>query len=466
MDAAPPSRNNPVSRLSRRAPPTSIIYISSMARGRPEWHPVGLMLIAAAALAGLLASNARADIGDWDWLTQYQKPNMHYGRLALKPYYKLSELYDSNIYLVPRDQRGSGQVGGGVRSSWITGNDLGLETELPWTRLSSMSLGYDFDSLLYATQPDANNTIDQAAHADYTHAGAHGLTYKAGDKYVNTTDQALSELIQRQRRWMNLAYASIDYAPVNGRLAGGVDADHETDKYLDPALGRLLNRYQEDAGFNIGYMVAPKTKAYVSYHRQIIHYTVNPAAGQSDSDNKSHSAAAGLSGELTAKIKGRVEAGMMYREYDAALFPGSSRAVRAPTVSTELTYQYDKDTKAVLNLTRLLEVSIDPSNPFYYSNSASFSFDRKFPRKVSAGIDLGVGKNQYLNSSAAVNADGGVTTGYRRDDFYQGGVRVEYDIQQWLSTGLAYVARTRNSTFTGQFNYADQVTTWNVKLQF
>ncbi|MFI5360970.1 MAG: outer membrane beta-barrel protein [Elusimicrobiota bacterium] len=426
------------------------------------------MLPAIAALSCLLAaSNARADMGDWDWLTQYrQKPNMHVGELAFHPYYKLSETYDTNIYLAPPDQLGSGQIGGGVRDSWITGNDLGFEANLPRHHSTNLSLGYDFNSQLYSNLPSVNSAIDQAAHADYSYAGAHGLTYKAGDSFLSTSDQAFSELTQRAHRWMNRAAASIDYAPERSKLTAGVDADDETDKYIDPTLGALLNRYQQDAGFSVGYMVEPKTEVYASYHRQIIHYTVNPTGGLPDSDNKSHSAAAGASGQHTNKISGRIEAGAMYRVYDAAPVSGAPRVARTPTVSTQLTYRYDKDTTAVFDVSRYLQVSIDPLNPFYYSNSAALALSHNLPRKFAVGIDLSVGKNQYVASETDVNPDGGVSTGYRRDDLYEGGLWVGYEMQLWLSARLAYDCRVRNSTLTGQYNYADQRTTWFVKATF
>jgi hypothetical protein len=403
---------------------------------------------------------APAHAGSLDWLTQYKKPNLHVGQLALHPYYKLSEIYDSNIFLVPHDLP-SGQVGGGVKSSWITRNNLGIEAVLPWQHINELSLGYDFTADAYTTEPRVNNTINQAAHADFTRTGSQGVTYRAGDQYVNTTDQAFSELISRERRWMNRVYGEVDYRPEHGRLAGGVDVSHETDKYLDPVFAAALNRYEERAGFNVGYMVQPKTKAYVSYHRGIIHYGVGPLPGQTDKNSKSHTVAGGVDGQLTPKVQGQVEAGMTYREYDEAPVSGAPRVRRASVVSTKLTYQADAYTKAVLALSRSLQESIDPSNPFYYSNNASLDVDHKFPYKFTAGINLLVGKDQYLNAQSF-----GGTTGNRRDDLYQGGVWVEYDIQQWISTGVSYVYRERNSTFTGQFNYQDNVTSWNVALKF
>ncbi|MFI5349323.1 MAG: outer membrane beta-barrel protein [Elusimicrobiota bacterium] len=418
-------------------------------------------LLAASAVSCLLASTASANLTDWNWLTQYQKPNMHYGQLALHPYYKLSEVYDSNIFLVPRDLP-SGQVGGGIHSSWITKNDLGLEANLPWQHINNLSLGYDFESDVYTTMPSLNNTINQAAHVDYVRAGAQGVTYKAGDQYVNTTDQAFSELIQRARRWSNRVYAEADYTPKNGRLAGGVTADHETDKYLDATLGAGLNRYQEDLGFNVGYMVQPKTKVYVSYLRGIIHYTVNPPPGGGpDKDNKSHTVAAGVTGQLTPKITGQVEGGMVYREYDAAPFAGGAQVERSASVSTSLTYKPDKYSNVILALSRFLQESLDPSNPFYISNNASLDLDHKFPHKVTAGINLAVGIDEYTNAQTV-----GTTTAIRRDDLYQGGAWVEYDVQQWLSTGLAYVYRERDSIFSGQFNYQESQVIWNASLKF
>jgi putative beta-barrel porin BBP2 len=415
-------------------------------------------MLAAAAISCLLASSARANLTDWDWLTQYQKPNMHYGQLALHPFYKLSEVYDSNIYLVPHDLP-SGQVGGGIQSSWITKNELGLEANLPWQHINNLALGYDFESDIYSNLPSVNNTINQAAHADYVREGSQGMTYKAGDQYVNTTDQAFSELVQRARRWMNRVYGEVDYTPSKGRLAWGVNADHEADKYIDPTIGAGLNRYQEDAGFNVGYMVQPKTKAYISYTRTIIHYTVNPVSGP-DNDNKSHTVAVGVIGQLTPKISGQVEVGDSYRVYDAAN-PGQPLIYQTPVVTTSLKWAADKYTDVTLTISRIFEESLDANNAFYYSNNAQLDVSHKFPYKFSAGIDLAAGLDQYVNAQTFLT-----TTGTRRDDLYQGGVWVEYDIQQWLSTGVAYVYRERDSTFSGQFNYQDTQVTWNASLKF
>jgi hypothetical protein len=289
------------------------------------------------------------------------------------------------------------------------------------------------------------------------------MTYKAGDQYINTTDQACSELTQRARRWLNRAYASVDYAPKNGLLVGGVDADHQTDKYLDPLLGSELNRYQEDAGFNVGYMLQPKTKVYVSYHREIIHYTVNPADGLPEKDSKSDIVAVGATGRLSPKIEGQVEVGLDYRQNDVAPVAGADRVNRTPTVLTKVTYQPEPSYDVILTLSRSFQETIYLNNAFYYANVASLELAHRFPRKVKAGANVAIGKNQYLNAEAVGLAG---VAGNRRDDLYQYGAFIEYDIQTWLSTGLAYLYNERDSTFSAQFNYQDSQVTWNASLKF
>ncbi len=418
------------------------------------------MTRAAAALLMLLSAPAHAI--NLDWLTQYKKPNIHYGQLALHPYYQLTETYDSNIYLVPRDTP-TRTVGGGVRGSWITTNELALEAVLPWRRLHNFAAGYDFEANTYTTQPELNDTINQRAHLDYVYTGAYGLTYKAGDRYENTTDQAFSQLVERNRRWMNTVYTELDYNPENGRLAGGVDASHTANKYLGPTVGRELNRYEQLVGFNVGYKIAPKTKLYTSYHRGVIHYTVHRELPDQDKNSKSHNLGFGVTGVLAPKVTGKVEGGMTYREYDEAPIGGSTRITRNFTVASDVLYKPTDRTDIGLSASRRLEESINNGgNRFYISNNVALDVKHKLPRKFSVGANLAFGLDKYPDNQTVA----GGATGTRRDDIYQGGAWLEYDIQAWLSTGIAYIFRERNSTFSGEFNYQDQRTSWNLALKF
>jgi hypothetical protein len=416
-------------------------------------------LIAAATLLSLLTPSAHA--AGWDWLTQYKKPNLHWGQLDLHPYYKFTEIYDSNIYLVPKPLNGI-SVGKGVRGSFIHRNVLGLETELPVGALNKVFAGYEAQFDKYSQEPRVNDTINQRAHLDFRHTGAYGLTVTAGDTYINTRDQAFSQLIEREARWMNTAYAAVDYRPENGRLAGGVDASHTTHKYVGPLLGGPLNRYTQRAGFNVGYMVQPKTKAYVAYHRGVTHYTVHRQLPNQDRNHKFHDVDFGVEGQLSPKIEGRAETGVTFRRYDEAPIGAATRDTKNWTVSTSLTYKPQDRTTVYLLLSRVLEESISAGNRFYISNSATLDVKHKLPYKFSVGLNGSMGIDKYPDFQTTVSG----ASGMRRDDIYQGGAWVEYDIQEWLSTGVSFIHRERFSTFPADFNYAAQQTAWNLALKF
>ncbi|MBI5246018.1 MAG: outer membrane beta-barrel protein [Elusimicrobia bacterium] len=417
------------------------------------------MIRVVTVLSIFIASTARAV--NLDWLTQYKKPNIHWGQLALHPYYQLTEVYDSNIYLVPRDEPNS-VVGGGVRGSWITKNELALEASLPWRNLHNLSAGYGVEFHSYSVDPKGNDTVNQNAHLDYSYAGAYGLTFKAGDRYLSTTDQAFSQLVDRNRRWANTVYTALDYDQENGNMAGGVDVSHTVNKYLGPAISRLLNRYSQRVGFNVGYKIQPKTKLYASYHRGVTHYTVHRQLPDQDKNSKSHDFGFGVSGVIAPKVTGQVEAGMTYRRYDESPIGAVTRETRNFTVATNLVYKPTDRTDVILALSRDLQESISAGNRFYISNSATLDVKHKLPRKFSAGVNLAFGLDKYPDSQ--ITASG--ATGSRRDDIYQGGAWVTYDIQAWLTTGLTYVYRERNSTFTRDFNYQDHQTGLNLALKF
>jgi len=417
-----------------------------------------LMIRAVAVLTFAAASSAHAV--NLDWLTQYKKPNIHYGQLALHPYYQFTEVYDTNIYLVPRETP-TRVVGGGVRGSWITKNELALEAVLPWHRLHNLAAGYAVEAHNYSTDARVNDTINQSAHLDYTYAGAYGLTFKLGDRYINTRDQAFSQLVDRDKRWSNEIYTSLDYAPERSFLVGGVDASHTVNKYLGATRARQLNRYTQRAGFNVGYMVQPKTKLYLAYHRSLTHYTVHRIFPDQDRNSKSHEFGVGLSGVIAPKVTGQVEAGMSYRKYDEAPIGGVTRETRNLTVATDLIYRPTERTDVILALSRRLQESISDTNRFYISHSATLDIKHKLPYKFSVGVNGAFGLDKYPDTQA-ING----TRGDRRDDIYQGGAWITYDIQAWLTTGLSYVYRERFSTFSGDFNYQDQQTAWNLALKF
>lgn len=417
----------------------------------PAW-PVALL----AALL-FLPSKVSADMLDvLDALSEFRKPNMRIGLMELHPYYTYSETYDSNIYLVPADHVAGFTVGGGVQSSWIHENDAGLRAQMPFSQTGKLDLGYDGDYRAYSAAPSANNAFRQKADGAYTYRDTY-LRAGIADTYLNTVDPAFSELIERQHRWENTVAANAEYGPEGGFLFAGVDAFHRIDKYLDPELAFDLNNYEEQFGFKAGYWLAPKTRVYAAYHRDIIHYT----AGR-DASSMGHLADFGIEGVIAPKISGQIQTGLEYREYDFdPLNPEITRVTRNWRVGISLTYRPQERTTVTLDLRRGLEESTFLPNRFYIATLAAIALEHKLPWKFTIGTSLSYGINKYPE---AAPLDGSVRS--RRDDLYSEEIHFRYDLQDWLYTTLSYQHRDRFSSFASTFNYDDDITTVSLGIRF
>jgi hypothetical protein len=256
-----------------------------------------------------------------------------------------------------------------------------------------------------------------------------------------------------------VANAGLEYAPEGGALFAGVDGSQTTHKYLSRTLGGLLNRYEQTAGIKAGYMVQPKTRVYVGYRRQIIHYSAGRV-----SNNKSHLAEIGIEGEIAPKVKGKISAGGQYKQYDEAPVAGQPKIARDSIVSTQLIYNPLERTNVVVTLSRAINEATFANNRFYISTVGNLAVNHRLPYKLTFGINAAVVVDKYP-VPASPTIDAAVLN--RRDDSQQGGANIDYDIQEWLKVGVGYLYRQRwSKNFTDQFNYEDHQMSVRLALAF
>lgn len=405
------------------------------------------------ALGALAWAAAPARAGLFDALAEWQRPNLHYHELALEPYYAFTQLYESNIYRAP--------AGGspGVQSSWISQSDAGLKASLPLSALHRLDLDYDFTWRGYSRQPRVNDAVIQAAGGGWTYRRPDGLGASVRDDYLNTVDPPSSELTAREKRWQNILGAQADYAAQGGRFAARLDAQHAAYKYVsdDLDLRRLLDRYEELAGGRLGWRLQPKTLAYLAYHRQVIHYTVHQAAPTKDS--RSHIFDLGLQGQLSPKVRGKLETGLTNRAYDEAVLPGGGKVRDVWHVDAALTYRPLERTDVELTAFRRLEESVFTLNDFYVASGGGAAVSHRLPGRVTLAVLGNVQSNKYQHEATV----GGLTA-VRRDDIYEAGLSAEYDVREWLKARASYLYRARFSRFSADFDYRDHLAALSLSL--
>ncbi|TBR21716.1 hypothetical protein EPO15_09575, partial [bacterium] len=321
--------------------------------------------------------------------------------LELHPFYRITETYDTNIYLVPKERAGAARVGGGVVGSWITVNELGTTWKLPMSKSSTLRGNYSARASNYSSQGRTNNAVDQTVSGGYDYTGRKGVLASLTDTYVNTEDPAFSEQVARQRRMSNEIAGSLDVEH-SRRLFTRLNGRHQISKYLDPTLARSLNRYEAAVGADFGVRVAPKTRVYVSYVRELTHYS----AGRAD-NSTSHRIGLGVNGRLTSKLAGRVQGDLHYRRYSG----GSSNLKRTTTnflAAVDLTYKATRRLDGRFGLWRALQETTFGANRYYIATGARLGLTQTF-RKWALSADGSFETSRYPESSG-----GGGVFGNRR----------------------------------------------------
>jgi len=179
------------------------------------------------------------------------------------------------------------------------------------TEIDHWTAAYDGTWRAYTKDPSINNTVNQSANMTYEHRGASFLA-GASDNFLNTVDPASSELTARAKRWQNTFAGRVEYAPAGGDFFAGIDVNQTNNKYIadNPSLRQTLNRYDQQFGGRLGWLLQPETRLYTAYHREIIHHTV--AQGAFDRDSKAHLLDFGVEGRIAPKITGQVQTGLQY----------------------------------------------------------------------------------------------------------------------------------------------------------
>lgn len=418
------------------APPAAM-PLSPVSAGEPA--PVPAEQSASPAWDPLKALAARMD----------ERPRLSL-ELELRPFYRLRTLYDDNIYLVPA---ASPPVGGGVQSSLIMHNELGVRLSLPLSRRHKLEGGYSFKATSYSKQPKTNNAYDQTVDASFSFEPARGWQSKLWENYLNTEDPAFSEVVARERRWQNQAGGKVE-GELGRRLVIGADLSHTRHHYLSPALAAVLDRWELVGGPSIGVRVMPKTVLSAAWRRQIIKYTAGRQA-----DSRAHLLDLKLEGPLSEKIKGTVSAGAQLRDYDHPVAGLQSKA-RTLQSTVRLDYAASRLSSFSLGFSRSVNEAVAGGNLYYISTGGDLGARRKL-QSLTFGADVGMQVDRYPGASTV----GGLTA-RRRDELYRGGLTLDYAAKQWLSFGLSQQRLQRHSTFTREFNYKANRTALEMRVTF
>jgi hypothetical protein len=386
---------------------------------------IGFMVV----MLMVISSQANAQVG-----------RIRHGKITVFPGLTVQETYDDNIYL-----------GNGINSTTeLKEADLithlmpaiGFRYALP--ERGTLALAYDGD-LAYYRDNDDNNW--------QTHKGTLGLDYRAPggvilgiDNIYTDAEDPYSNLEQyriglKTERWNNDLKTKIGYDFGNRSQAFAYYNYYKQDY-------KLARDYTQDYEANelgLGYRmrVLPKTWGFARFHLGQRDYFTHPlgtgVTDANDSDFTWRRLNVGLSWDTGAKLSGELNLGYQWNEYVNRLDVNGNAYEDKNTwiAATSVTHAATPTRAFALRITRALRQTGSNTNEYFEDTGIGLSLRQKILTKYTLTAGLAYSVNDYnvpLNNA-------------REDDNYNANVGIDYRIRDWLSVGIGYNYKRKDSNY-------------------
>ncbi len=330
--------------------------------------------------------------------------------------------YDDNIYLTDENTKdsfiSSTQVGANYKAN-VPGSGL----ELSATGL----VGYN----AYTEDSSKNNYWNALANVDLKND-----MFNIGDNFLYTSDPANSELTERAERINNTGYISFKTS-TEKTLGFGLFADDSYDRYFQAEYGDDLNRNRVNVGAKLFYNVSPKTNFFAEYMYSDIAYETNK-----DNNSTGNTVGLGVEGDITATVNGIAKVTYAMRDYENDV-PGVNNYNDLFGYYVALQWQPTDRNTIRLSGERSMQESMYGSNRYYADTLVSLYASQKIFDKWTASLTLGWENMAYDRYEGNTK---------RNDDLYTIRPALDYQFKDWLSAGVWYQFRTRQSN-TNPFDY-------------
>lgn len=334
--------------------------------------------------------------------------------------------YDDNIYLTDGNR-----VGSAISSTKIGAlYNLAVPNSSLEGKFSAIG-GYN----AYQKHDSKNGYWDALVNAEFGNK-----IFKVGNRFLLTSDPANSELTDREQRINNNIYASYRTSAY-GKLSVGAKVSDEINKYIVGGTMKYLNRNRINVGAGVYYNVSQKTNL-------LAEYTFTAVSYESNHENNSIGGivAVGAEGKLSSKVSGEAKLTYNYRNYKHDK-TGCDNSGDLFGYDVALTWEPSAQNLIRLSGTRDFEETVYTNNRYFVSTGVKLYGSQKLMDKITAGLTLGYENLSYPKTNGVVK---------RSDDVYTVRPELNYQFKEWLSAGVWYQYRRRNSN-AGAFYFNNRV---------
>ena len=349
--------------------------------------------------------------------------------------------YDDNIFNISEDEE----------SDIITVISPGIQLAFPATRTKPMSiatatttsgglvydrfeepgfqqfqsyLAYNPRFLIFAENTD-ENTVNHEAQGSLQYNLRGGLSFSLVDRFVQNFDRNEAGISTETDTYRsNLADLIVSYA-ITEKTLFRVDYSNFIVFYTD-AKNEDRNRTDNAASGYLFFKIRSKTSLFAQYNIIDISYDEDSVR-----DSREQRILGGVYRNMTEKTKGSFRIGYGLREFDDAQIDDAEGIV----FEARLDYQVTPKTSLGLGAYHRNEETPDSTANYVVSTSATATYRQKLTDKFTFAFELLYRDEDY---------QGGVSK-ERSDQFFSPSPSIKYAFRDWISAGLTYGYRQRES---------------------
>jgi len=362
------------------------------------------------------------------------------GVLKLHPSFESTVEYDDNITL--RDKDDLDDVVFTETPGLVGEVDLGDHR---------LEMGYGVELVEFVKHSEENAT-NHLAHGqlDLNFTDFH---VTVSDEMEEATGRLFNETSARDHIFLNTVQILGRYDRPMWALEGGWT--HNTIDRLTDLFNN--NDYGEDVLSVLGgYKISPRMLVLLQTDLGLVNYdhnTTNP-------DHDYWQLWTGVRGELTSKVTSTLKLGFQDRQLSDIGGQGPQSDFDGLVADMELVYTPSVTDLVRLAYQRTARTSTYASNAWYRQDQLSLTYRKRFADKWVLTPRFAWQLNDYPEESTS-----GGNTDRREDHFLIIGTALRYEMREWLSTGLAWNIRTRNSNLDS-LDYENNRFTFDVTVAF
>jgi len=375
-------------------------------------------------------------------LTNEDLPNrdgVKLGKMVVHSAFKTAERYDTNIFLTDSADK----------HDMITILSPSGGFELPF-RNGSLSADYLADIALYGIHRDQDH-VDQRARG-FAELELADYKVKINDIFRIFTNRAVNENSVRLKQTVNeiRAGVSTDFERLNldAGYTNRLEMYDSNDIFLSTLTYEDRNRDNHIIDTTVSYRFLPKTSFLLENDLGFIRYFNSSIIPDSVYDE----ALVGVQGTWFSKSKINFKAGLRAQDYDNSNIIASKDYI-GPVMRGGFDYSPTVSDTIVFEFTKTIYESTYGNMNYYNASLFGFNYRHNFTDKVAANLFGSYQQHLYPSEST----ENGLTA-KRRDNYYQGGASVRYDLRKWVSFEAKYEYAQKVSKFD-VFDYKDQQVT-------